>query len=235
MPRHHDWTGVKRRRSVNSTTASHHSAARVRSARPSQTTSVVQQASPQASGSLDSPPSATVIASSSSATPSSTRPWRTTARPSWASAMHSTSGSASSCATLERGARVALGVGRIGRALGLLDRQPAELGTVPCAVEQPPRPRQPARRGRVLAVDAVLAGQVGRPGRRRCGRRRGAGRRRTPRGGGRSPASRSPSHHSDWPEPVERLGIARLLLERGRERVARGRPVGVGEVLPACC
>lgn len=45
------------------------------------------------------------------------------------------------------------------------------------------------------------------------------------------PASRSPSHHRAA-EAVERLGVLRVGLERGREGVTRRRPLGAGEVLP---
>jgi hypothetical protein len=53
----------------------------------------------------------------------------------------------------------------IGRALGLPDLEPAVLGPGLQPVEEPPRPREPAVRGRRLGADPVLAREVhGQPG-----------------------------------------------------------------------
>ena len=232
MPRHHDCSGMKRRRSLKSTTSSHHCAARLRSASPSQTTSVVQHASPHASGSEVSPPSAIAIASSSSATPSSTRPCRTSARPSWASAMHSTSASATACRHRQGVAAVPLRLDRVLGALRVLDREPAQLGHRAGAGEQPPRTREPARGRRVLPVDPVLGGEVrGEPARAAIVAAAPVGR------VGLAPAVDPRVALAEPPErlaePVERLRVAGVVLEHRRERVARGRPVGGGEVLPA--
>ena len=220
---------MKRRRSVKSTTASHHWAARSRSASPSQTTSVVQHASPHASGSLVSPPSATVIASSSSATPSSTRPWRTAARPTWASAMHSMSGSAICVRELERRPRVPLGVPRIAGALGVLDRQPAQLRHRSLPAEEAACAGEPSGGLGRAPVDAVLAREVHRHA-------TGAPRvttalvRRVRLAAALDPGLPLAQPPQRLPEPVERRRIPRVGRERGGVRVARGAPVGLREM-----
>ena len=131
----------------------------------------------------------------------------------------------------EPGARMALGVGRVGRPLRLLDRQPAQLGHRALPVEEAPRPREPAGGRGLLAVDPLLAGEVdGEP----------RGRERVPaaavRGVGLA-AALDPGLALAQPpqrlaEPVERLRIG-VVPERGGERVARRGPVGAGEVPPA--
>ena len=217
MPRHHDCTGMKRRRSVNSTTASHHCAARSRSARSSQTTRVVQQASPQASGSFVSPPSATVIASSSSATPS--------VDPALA---HDRRGRAARAPCTRRPGRRARArrPARPGRAarrrrdrrpLGLLDRQPASSGAAACPASSRSRAREPP-------IGRGLAGRrcdVRRPGRREAARAPGVAAALIRRVGLAAAIDR-PRTLAEPPQrlaqTVERLGIARVLLEAPRRK-----------------
>src|SRR5215207_8722356 len=91
---------------------------------------------------------------------------------------------------------------------------------------------QPAGRRRVLAVDAVLARQVG--GQAARAERLAAalvGRIGLPPALDRGLALPQPPER--LAQPVERLGIPGLLGERLGERVAGERPVGPGEVLPA--
>ena len=125
---------------------------------------------------------------------------------------------------VERRARVALGLGRVGRALGVLDRQPAVLGAgrLPSSRRRA-RAQPPGGRG-VAAVDAVLAGQI----RRRCRRPARASPRCWKRRVGLAPAVDPrvalPEPPQRLPEPVERLGVTGVGLERRGERVARARP-----------
>ena len=133
---------------------------------------------------------------------------------------------------VQRGAGVPLGVRGVLRALGLLDLEPAELGNVARAVEQPPRPRQPAGGGGVAAVDAVLGGEIGgEPPRAPRIAPALVGRVRLPAAIDRRVAFAEPPQR--LAQAVERLRIVRLLLERDRERIARVSPVGPSEVPPA--
>src|SRR4029077_11816886 len=98
--------------------------------------------------------------------------------------------------------------------------------------EQAPRAGEPARRLGVLAVDAVLAREIrGEP----AGAARVAaalrGRVGLPPPGDPGGAAAPPPQR--LPEPVERVGVVRIGLERRRERVACARPVRPREALPA--
>ena len=106
--------------------------------------------------------------------PSSTRPWRDERRGRAGRAPCTRRRGRRARGRRERRAGVPLGLGRVAGPLGLLDREPAELGDR-CprrASSRRARASQPAALG-VAAVDAVLAGEVGREPRRRRARRRG--------------------------------------------------------------
>jgi hypothetical protein len=102
------------------------------------------------------------------------------------------------------------------------------------ALQEPPRPRDPAGCLGGPPVDPLLAPEVdGEPG----GRQRVAA---PPVGrvglaapvDSRVALAQPPQR---LPEPVQRLGILRLVFQRRGERVARPRPVSPGEGLPAGC
>ena len=131
----------------------------------------------------------------------------------------------------QRGTRVLLRGRGVARALGLLDREPAELRDRALAGEQAPRPRQPPGRRRVLAVDAMLPRQIDRQAPRVTGVVAALVRRiRLAATVDRRLALTEPPERLT--QAVERVGIARVLLEARRERITRGCPVGVLEVLP---
>jgi hypothetical protein len=134
---------------------------------------------------------------------------------------------------LQRRARVPLGARRGRRALGLLDPEPAAFRARLRPVEQPARPRQPARGLGEPPVDPVLAREVrGEAAGRAVVATAPVGRvRLAPAIDPRVALAQPPQRAA---EPVERVGVIRGLLEGGGERVPRTRPVRLGEALPAC-
>ena len=233
-PRHHDCTGreVAALGELDDGLAPLRQRA-ARSARPSQTTSVVQHASPHASGSrrLAAERHGHRLVEQRHAL---LDPPLAHHRPAELRQRHAldVGVARARAAIVERGAGVLLGCGRVRRALGLLDREPAELGTAPLTGEQAPgagqpaaRPRRPGRRSalagqvdgdaaRVASVAAALVGRVG----------------VAPALDRRVALAEPPQRLA---EPVERVRIAGVGSSARCERVAGRRPVRLREQLPA--
>lgn len=143
---------------MNSTTASHHCAARCRSARPSQTTSVVQQASPpgQWVARLAAERDRHRLVEQRHALLDAALSHDRAADLGQGHALDVRVGQL--VGDLQGCTGVLLGGCGIDRTLGVFDRQPAELRDRALTGEPAPSPRQPSCRRRVLAVDARLPG-----------------------------------------------------------------------------
>ena len=132
---------------------------------------------------------------------------------------------------VEGRAPVALRLDRIVRALGVLDREPAELGRRLHSREQSPRTREPARGGRALSVDAVLRRKIG----RHAARAEGVAAPLIGEVGLAAPVDRSvalaepPERLAD---AVESVGVLRVVRECRGERVTRSGPIGLAEEFP---
>ena len=133
---------------------------------------------------------------------------------------------------LEGDAGVLLGGGRVAGALGLLDRQPAELGDRALPGQQAPGARQPPCRCRLPAVDPRLTGQVDgdAPGVACVAAALVGGVGIAPSIDARVALTEPPQRLA---ETIQGVRIARVALERALEGVACRRPVRIGEQLPA--